>query len=112
MSENLEKTYSQLMTANNELQRDIEKKTKMEERRQEFLSNVSHELKTPIALIQGYAEGLKECINDDAESREFYCDVIMDEASRMNNLVRKLLTLNELEPARNRWSCPGSISFP
>ena len=97
MSENLEKTYSQLMTANNELQRDIEKKTKMEERRQEFLSNVSHELKTPIALIQGYAEGLKECINDDAESREFYCDVIMDEASRMNNLVRKLLTLNELE---------------
>lgn len=33
--------------------------------RKEFLSNVSHELKTPIALVQGYAEGLKECINDD-----------------------------------------------
>ncbi len=47
--------------------------------RKEFLSNVSHELKTPIALIQGYAEGLKEGVNDDVESREFYCDVIMDE---------------------------------
>ena len=65
--------------------------------RKEFLSNVSHELKTPIALIQGYAEGLKECINDDAESREFYCDVIMDESAKMNNMVKKLLTLNHLE---------------
>ena len=65
--------------------------------RKEFLSNVSHELKTPIALIQGYAEGLKEGINDDAESRDFYCDVIMDEAAKMNTMVKKLLTLNQLE---------------
>ena len=56
-----------------------------------------HELKTPIALIQGYAEGLQECINDDAQSREFYCDVIIDEAGKMNNMVKKLLTLNQLE---------------
>ena len=48
--------------------------------RKEFLSNVSHELKTPLALIQGYAEGLQECINDDEESRDFYCEVIMDES--------------------------------
>ena len=60
-------------------------------------ASVSHELKTPIALIQGYAEGLKEGINDDAESREFYCDVIIDEAAKMNNMVKKLLTLNQLE---------------
>lgn len=53
--------------------------------------------KTPIALIQGYAEGLKECINDDPESREFYCEVIMDESSKMNQMVKKLLTLNQLE---------------
>lgn len=78
MSETLERTISELKTANNELQRDIEQKTQIDEMRKEFLSNVSHELKTPIALIQGYAEGLKECINDDEESRDFYCDVIMD----------------------------------
>ena len=65
--------------------------------RTEFLGNVSHELKTPIALIQGYAEGLKEGVSDDIESREFYCDVIMDEANKMNQMVRNLLTLNQLE---------------
>ena len=97
LSNTLEKTISELKTANNELERDIEKKEEIDEMRKEFLANVSHELKTPIALIQGYAEGLKEGINDDAESRDFYCDVIVDEAGKMNNLVRKLLDLNQLE---------------
>ena len=98
MSEKLEKAYGELRTANNELKKDIEKKEKIDEMRREFLSNVSHELKTPIALVQGYAEGLKECVNDDdPESRDFYCEVIMDEAGKMNSLVRKLLTLNQLE---------------
>ncbi len=97
LSETLEKTISELKTANNELQRDIEQKTRIDEMRKEFLSNVSHELKTPIALIQGYAEGLEECINDDAESREFYCEVIMDEAGKMNTLVKNLLSLNQIE---------------
>ena len=97
LSETLETTISELKTANNELLKDIERKEQIDEMRKEFLSNVSHELKTPIALIQGYAEGLKEGINDDAESREFYCDVIMDEASKMNTMVKRLLTLNQLE---------------
>lgn len=97
MSEKLEQTISDLKQANYELQKDIEQKEKMETMRTEFIGNVSHELKTPIALIQGYAEGLKEGISDDPESREFYCDVIMDEADKMNKLVKNLLTLNQLE---------------
>ena len=97
MSEKLESTISELKKANNSLQKDIEQKDKLEKMRNEFLGNVSHELKTPIALIQGYAEGLKEGVNEDAESREFYCDVIMDEASKMNQMVKNLLTLNQLE---------------
>ena len=101
LSETLETTISELKSANNELQRDIEKKNKIDEMRKEFLSNVSHELKTPIALIQGYAEGLKEGINDDEESRNFYCEVIMDEASKMNDMVKKLLSLNQLEFGNN-----------
>ena len=101
LSEKLEGTISELKTANNELQQDIEKKTQIDEMRKEFLSNVSHELKTPIALIQGYAEGLNENISDDPESREFYCEVIMDEASKMNKLVKNLLTLNQLESGKD-----------
>ncbi|MCI8558144.1 MAG: HAMP domain-containing protein [Lachnospiraceae bacterium] len=97
LSETLEQTISELKTANNELQKDIEHKTQIDEMRKDFLSNVSHELKTPIALIQGYAEGLKECINDDPESRDFYCEVIMDEAGKMNTMVKNLLALNQLE---------------
>lgn len=97
MSQKLEENISQLKTANLELQRDIDKKEKLEKMRTDFLSNVSHELKTPIALIQGYAEGLKEGITDDPESMDFYCSVIMDEATKMNNMVKRLLTLNQIE---------------
>lgn len=97
MSEKLEDTISELKNANYELQKDIEKKEQIEMMRTEFIGNVSHELKTPIALIQGYAEGLKEGISEDPQSREYYCDVIIDEANKMNQLVKNLLALNELE---------------
>ncbi|MGN0314968.1 MAG: sensor histidine kinase [Fusicatenibacter sp.] len=97
MSEKLEQVIAELKSANVELQKDINEKIQIDEMRREFLSNVTHELKTPIALIQGYAEGLKDNISDDAESREFYCDVIVDEASKMNEMVKKLLNLNQLE---------------
>lgn len=97
MSEQLERTITELKSANEQLKKDIEEKIQIDDMRKEFLSNVSHELKTPIALIQGYAEGLKEGISDDPESMDFYCEVIMDEADKMNKMVRKLLTLNHLE---------------
>lgn len=93
----LEDTISSLKTANNELRKDIDQKIEIDNMRKEFLSHVSHELKTPIALIQGYAEGLKENISDDEESRDFYCEVICDEAQKMNNMIKKLLTLNQIE---------------
>ena len=102
LSDKLRITISELKSANNELQLDLQKKTEIDEVRKEFLSNVSHELKTPIALIQGYAEGLMENVNDDEENRNFYCEVIMDEADKMNQMVKKLLTLNEIEFGSNQ----------
>lgn len=97
LASELEKTITELKAANEQLQKDIEEKIQIDDMRKEFLSNVSHELKTPIAIIQGYAEGLQDCVNDDEESREFYCEVIMDEAAKMNQMVQKLLNLNQLE---------------
>lgn len=87
----------ELKVENEKLSQDIAQKEKIDNMRKEFLSNVSHELKTPLAIIQGYAEGLKDSVNSDEESRDFYCDVIMDEASKMNKMVNKLLDLNHIE---------------
>lgn len=97
LSDALEQNISDLKTANYELKKDIEKKEEIDEIRKEFISNISHELKTPIALIQGYAEGLADNINEEDGSKEFYCDVIVDEAKKLNTIVGHLMTLNQLE---------------
>ncbi len=97
MSDNLSRAIRELREANAQLERDLREKEKVDEMRRLFLSNVSHELKTPIALIQGYAEGLTEGVADDPESAAFYCEVIQDEARKMNQIVRRLLSLDEIE---------------
>lgn len=102
LSERLKDTVGELKSANNQLQKDIEEKTRIDEMRKEFIANVSHELKTPIALIQGYAEGLQEGMAEDKESRDYYCEVIVDEAGKMNKMVKQLLTLSSLESGNDR----------
>lgn len=97
LSEQLEESITELRDANEKLKEDIEKERKIDEMRKEFISSVSHELKTPIALIQGYAEGLKINVNNDEENKNFYCDVIVDEACKMNKLVKQLLELSQIQ---------------
>lgn len=97
LSVSLEHALSDLKSANAQLSRDLEKREQIDDMRKEFLANISHELKTPIALIQGYAEGLEDNINEDEESRQFYCDVIIDESRKMNEMVKQIMALNQLE---------------
>lgn len=97
LSDELGKSISELREANQKLAADNEKRQKIDQMRKEFVSNVSHELKTPLALIQGYAEGLKANVIESEADKEFYCNVIMDEVMRMNRLVRDLLDLSRLE---------------
>ena len=104
MSEKLEKTIKQLRSTNIELEKDIEEKSKIDEMRKSFISDVSHELKTPIALIQGYSEGLLENVNSDEESRKFYAEVILDETNKMDKLVKQLLELMKLEYGKREFN--------
>ena len=104
MSEKLESTIKQLRETNVELEKDIEEKSKIDEMRKQFISDVSHELKTPIALIQGYAEGLIENVNTDEESRRFYAEVILDETNKMDTLVKQLLELMKLEYGKREFN--------
>ena len=103
MSNKLEATIKQLKSTNNELEKDIEEKSQIDEMRKSFISDVSHELKTPIALIQGYSEGLIENVNSDEDSRKFYAEVILDEASKMDRLVKQLLELMKLEYGKMKF---------
>ena len=103
MSDKLEGTIKQLRENNSELEKDIEEKSKIDEMRKQFISDVSHELKTPIALIQGYAEGLLENVNTDDESRKFYAEVILDESNKMDTLVKQLLELMKLEYGKREF---------
>ena len=104
MSDKLEKTINQLRSTNIELEKDIEKKSKIDDMRKSFISDVSHELKTPIALIQGYSEGLLENVNADEESRKFYAEVILDETNKMDRLVKQLLELMKLEYGKREFN--------
>ncbi len=104
MSSKLEGTINQLRNTNFELEKDIEEKSKINEMRTKFISDVSHELKTPIALIQGYSEGLLENVTTDEESRKFYAEVILDETNKMDKLVKQLLELSKLEYGKREFN--------
>lgn len=97
LSQEFEDTLKKMRKVNNDLEKDIENKSKIDEMRKQFISDVSHELKTPISLIQGYAEGLVENVNTDEENKNFYAEVILDEANKMDKLVKRLLELIKLE---------------
>lgn len=102
MSDSLKKAFDELKLANEKLQEDIKKKEEIDNMRKDFIANVSHELKTPISLIQGYAEGLNEGLCEDEESRKYYTEVIIDEANKMNTIVKQLLTLSALESGNQK----------
>ena len=95
LSESLNTALTELTETNAKLRDDIEEERRLDAMRRGFVANVSHELKTPIAIISGYAEGLKLNINE--ESKEEYCNTIIDESKRMNRLVLSILELSRYE---------------
>lgn len=108
LSQNLSSALSSLKKSNEQLKKDIEKEKNLENMRKEFVAAVSHELKTPISLISGYAEGIKDNIVE-GEEKEYYLDVIIDEAEKMGDLVSEMLELSKLESGNYNLNI---ISFP
>lgn len=97
MGGTLEKNIDEINKVNRKLMEEIENEKRLENLRKEFIASVSHELKTPIAIIQGYAQGLMENIAETEEDRNFYCEIIVEESLKMDSLVKELLLITQME---------------
>ena len=97
MGGTLEKNIDEINKVNKKLMEDIENEKRLDKLRKEFIASVSHELKTPIAIIQGYAQGLMENIAETEEDRKFYCEIIVEESLKMDSLVKELLLITQMD---------------
>ncbi|ACT01745.1 sensor histidine kinase [Paenibacillus sp. JDR-2] len=95
LSRNLDSALSELKLANEQLQEDMREKQKSEQLRKELVANISHELKTPLGIVKGFAEGLQDGVADD--KRERYLALIVNETDRMNALIMDMLELSKFE---------------
>lgn len=103
LSDNLDKSLTSLNEANEKLKQDIDKERRIEAMRKEFIADVSHELKTPITLIKGYAEGIKDGILLE-ETMDESLNVIIEESDKMGKLVKDMLQLSALESKKEIFS--------
>ncbi|MGE7915078.1 ATP-binding protein [Lysinibacillus xylanilyticus] len=95
ISTNLEQKITELVHANAKLAQDYELQLKLKEKEKEFVANVSHELKTPLTVINGYIKGIKNGVYEQNDLK--YCDVILDEVDRMTEMVQEMLDISRLE---------------
>ena len=97
MSDFMQSYIAQLQEANARLTADIQQKKEQEEARKNLVANLSHDLKTPIGLISGYADGLRSGMARSEQEIRDYCDVISDESDRMMTMILRMMELFRLE---------------
>lgn len=95
MFENLKKTLESLEVVNMQLEKDVARERILLSQRKELVDSLSHEMKTPLGIIQAYTEGLKDEKNEN--KRDQYLDEILSATGRMNHLIVSLLDLSALE---------------
>ena len=95
MAEQLSTAVEELRLANARLQEDMERQKRLDRMQREFVANVSHEMKTPLCLLQMYAENLK--YNVSGIDKNYYCDTIIEEAGRLSDMVGAMLELSSIE---------------
>ncbi|CAH1206316.1 Alkaline phosphatase synthesis sensor protein PhoR [Paenibacillus plantiphilus] len=79
---------------------DVSAIKRLERMRSEFVANVSHELKTPIAAVKGFAETLLGGAVNDPETARSFLQIIFDESDRLNRLIGDILELSKIESRR------------
>ncbi len=104
MSQNLDTALQELTNTNDKLQAEMEEKRRSEQLRKELIANISHELKTPLGIVRGFAEGLQDGVAKDKKER--YLDHIVNETDRMNALIMDMLELSKFEAKaiQLKWS--------
>lgn len=108
MSRNLDAVLKELTLANTKLQDEVEERKRSEQLRKELIANISHELKTPLGIIKGFAEGLQDGVARDKEER--YLALIVNETDRMNTLIMDMLELSKYEAKAIKLNI-GSLSL-
>lgn len=105
LNEHYQNTRNEVRKNRDELSRvtaQLQYAQEAEVNRRQMTSHIAHELKTPIAIIHSYAEGLKEHIAE--EKRDKYIDVILSEVERTDNMVLEMLDLSRLEAGKVKLS--------
>lgn len=97
MADSLEANIQALTQANDRLKVELAERTRQQRITTELIANLSHDLKTPIAIISGYAEGLLEGIARSPEKQRTYYEMILRESGDMQTIVSKMLALSRLE---------------
>lgn len=97
MADRLQSSVAELQSANEQLQQELEDRTRQQKENTELLANLSHDLKTPIAIISGYAEGLQEGVARTPEQQEKYYGMILTESEHMSRIVSRMLASTRLE---------------
>lgn len=83
---------------------DVTSRYELDESRREFVSNVSHELKTPLTSIKAYTETILSEPDMDTETREYFLGIVLSESDRMHRIVSDLLVLSRLDNKRTNWN--------
>lgn len=94
--------YHRIRMEHSRLTASLQYAQEAESNRRQMTSHIAHELKTPLAVIHSYAEGLKEHIAE--EKRDRYLDVILSEVTRTDNMVHEMLDLSRLEAGKVKLS--------
>lgn len=102
LANSINSMISQIRSQVGTLEEEIERKTNVENMRRQFVNNVSHEMKTPLAIISTQIEMVQ--LIDDEEKRKQYCESIMEEVENMSEMINDMIMIYSIQSAEETLS--------